>query len=1073
MSVYPAGKIKPYLLFFIHACLLPTVLFSFFISTVSAAETIIVTQEKEEYILGLGMDILEDKSGKLTLNDILHPETAKFFQQSSEKAPGFGFSNSSYWARIKIKSSLPKDATYYIELKYPMLDHVELYIQDDNNNVRKFIVGDHYPFHQRILEYTNFVFPVSLQPEKEITCYLLCRTTSSVNLPLVLLSPSALVKTTSLEHLMQGIYFGIVIVMILYNLFLFISIRDIIYLYYVLFILGFLFFQLSLNGFSFQYLWPDSIWWANNNLPFFIFFAYMFGALFTRSILDTGEKLPRADKILCFLQYLAGIGMIISLFIGYSLSIKLATALCFTLPVHIFCGIKIMLTGYRPAIYYAVAWSVSLLSIVIYSAKTFALLPNIFITKWSSQFGSAWEVLLLAISLADRFHLLQEEKKRVQAEYTVCLKKANAKLDEKNIELLAANRKLNELNLELEDRVASRTAELSRTNYELSQEAMERKKAENQAQAASLAKSSFLANMSHEIRTPMNAIIGLSGLALTHNRDDKIKNYLQIIANAGNTLLGIINDILDFSKIESGKLELENINFSLHSVMANISSMFTEKAGKQNIKLTVTVADDVPDKLKGDPLRLGQIIINLVNNSLKFTDQGEVTVEINRSDVNNGLITLFVSVTDTGVGLSDEQISNLFTAFSQADNSTTRKYGGTGLGLTICRQLVNLMGGEIKVASTLGKGSTFYFTAVFRPGSEQLALTDKKTNHILQTNTTLRGALVLLVEDNEINQQVALEILDSFGIQADTANNGREAIKAVQQKKYAAILMDIQMPEMDGLEATRIIRHTAADRKLPVIAMTAHAMKSDREKCMEAGMDDYLAKPIVPDDLFSVLAQWIKLEPRKSTYTESGSLSSELPGINITEAQKRLNNNKKLLLQLLQGFANDYRRVPEEINRSVEQGHLEAAHRLVHNLKGVAANLSIYKVSKIASDIEKNIKGNNKISPQQIKQLQEELETACRSISRLAGQTEEIIPGNNIPPVSFKQEEIKNKLNLLLDLLTGNDLDAEACLADIIKSIGHLDEIKEEIRLAHKALQQLDFPAARSRVNKIISRLGF
>jgi signal transduction histidine kinase len=792
LSGNPIKTNKLYL-FFLTTVFLLLVLFSTFIPTIQAAEPVIITQAKKEYHLGLHMDILEDKSGKLTIEDILHLQTDNLFQQSNEDAPGFGFSNSTYWARIKIKSNLPDEITYYLDLKYPMLDHVEFYTPDSDNNLKKFIAGDHHPFHERVLEYTNFVFPVLLQPGKEITCYLLCRTSSSVNLPLVLLSPSALAETTSLEHLMQGMYFGIVLVMILYNLFLFIAIRDTTYLYYVLFILGFMLFQLALNGFSFQYLWPNSIWWANNNLPFFIFFAYMFGAMFTRSILNTEKHLPRADKILYYLQYLGGTGMIISLFVGYSLSIKLATSLCFTLPIHIYCGWKIMLTGYRPAFYYAIAWSVSLVSILIYSAKTFALLPNIFITQWSAQFGSAWEVLLLAISLADRFHLLQEEKKKVQAEYTSRLKEANIKLDETNIELLEANKQLNKLNMELEQRVATRTTELSRANYELSQEAMERKIAEEQARAASQAKSNFLANMSHEIRTPMNAIIGMSALAVKHNKTSKIQNYLQVISTAGHTLLGIINDILDFSKIEAGKLELENINFSLQAVMANISSMFTEKARSKNIKLTISVADNVPDKLKGDPLRLGQIIINLVNNSLKFTEQGEVKIEINIADRKAGQVTLFVSVTDTGIGLSDEEISHLFTAFSQADNSTTRQFGGTGLGLAICKQLVCLMAGEIKVTSNKGKGSTFYFTAVFGSGSEQPKAPEETTDHQQQDNSLL-GAQVLLVEDNEINQEVALDILDGFGIKADVANNGREAIEAVEQNEYRVILMDIQMP---------------------------------------------------------------------------------------------------------------------------------------------------------------------------------------------------------------------------------------------------------------------------------------
>ncbi len=1072
MSVNPTNKNQIYLSYLIQVCILLPVLFAVAIPTIHAAEPIIVSQEKEAYPLGLYMDILEDKTGVLTIKDILKPETAGLFQQSNEKAPGFGFSDSAYWARIKIKSKLPNKATYYLDVKYPMLDHVEFYVPDADNKLQKFVAGDHHPFHERVLEYTNFVFPVPLQPGREITCFLLCRTTSSVNLPAVLLSSSALAKTTSLEHLMQGIYFGIVLVMILYNLFLFITIKDTSYLYYVLFIFGFMIFQLTLNGFSFQYLWPNSIWWANNNLPFFIFFAYMFGAMFTRSILYTRKFLPKADRVLYYFQYLGGAGMVLSLFADYSLSIKLATALCFTLPFHIYCGLKIMLTGYRPAFYYAVAWSVSLVSIVIYSAKTFDLLPNIFFTQWSAQIGSAWEVLLLAIGLADRFHLLEEEKKNVLDEYTSRLQKANVKLDEANIELLDANTELNKLNLQLEERVVSRTTKLSLANYELSREAQERKMAEDRAKAASLAKSTFLANMSHEIRTPMNAIIGMTRLALKNNSDNRIKTYLQVITTAGHTLLGIINDILDFSKIEAGKLEIENIDFSLQTVMANINSMFTAKAREKNIILSLTVDDNVPDKLKGDPLRLEQIIINLVNNSLKFTDQGEVKIEVSLANKKGKHITLFVSVTDTGIGLSNEETSRLFTAFSQSDNSTTREYGGTGLGLAICKQLVNMMDGEIKVTSTPGKGSTFYFTVVVELSRENLEKMNKTPVQAQPEISTLKEALVLLVEDNKINQQVAVEILEDGGINVEIANNGQEALIAVKEKKYDAILMDIQMPTMDGFKATQMIRSDNALRDVPIIAMTAHAMKGDREKCLESGMNDYIAKPIDPDILFSILAKWLQITPSEKTAGKDiSSLPTELPGLKLAEAQQRLNNNKKLLFQLLQGFAKDYKTVPEEIKRSIDKSDLEAARHLVHNLKGVAGNLSIYNVSNIASEIEKDLKENKKISPEQITALAEEMTIARQSISRIDYQEIESSKINHAAVTRFDRKKIARQLNLLLDLLASNDLDAEACLAKIMQQAGHSDEIKKELIAADQSLQQLDFQTAGSHIKTIIAAL--
>ncbi|MEA3546564.1 MAG: 7TM diverse intracellular signaling domain-containing protein, partial [Thermodesulfobacteriota bacterium] len=943
-----------------HTTLIFLILFSslFLLSVLSdptpafGADPIVITAKKNVYSLGRHLDILEDRTGKLGISDIRQPETETLFQPSTVDAPGFGFTSSAYWARTTITSRLDAPATYYFELKYPMLDHVEFYIPNDNGRLKKFITGDKHPFSTRPLNYTYFVFPVTLQPDQSLTCYMRCVTTGSMNLPLILLSPVALAETTSFEYMMLGIYYGLVLVMIIYNLFLYFRIKDSTYLYYVTFVSGFMFFQMGLNGLSFQFLWPNQLWWANNNLPFFIFFAYLFGSLFTRSILHTRHYLPCMDKLLSFYQYLGIVGMLFALVFSYAASIKLAAALCFTLPTHIYCGIRIMMTGYRPALYYAVAWSVFLIGIVVYAMKTFAILPNTFFTQWASQIGSAWEVTLLAICLADRLYLLEKEKKQVQAEYMNRLEKANIQLDESNIQLSQANTELNVYNIDLEKRISERTLSLSHSNKRLRQEARERKIAEEKAEAANLAKSAFLANMSHEIRTPMNAIIGMSGLALRKNQDSKTGYYLRTIQTSGNTLLKIINDILDFSKIESGKMEIEKTPFKLRNILENLADIFSERMAEKKVELIISEDKDVPDSLQGDPLRLGQVLINLVDNSLKFTERGEVHVKISLLDKKAKNVTLQFSISDTGIGISKEQLDKLFFSFSQADTSISRQYGGTGLGLAICRQLVELMDGEIKVTSTLGQGSTFSFTVAFTtaPGSRdvikqipddicnagiliadnnktvqtslQNSLTpygftvetadslepifqseensdlrdfdlillgnlgdeqktletlthirqktslqktpvilltflgqehlvrqarpldvniflqkpvlrnqlcsairkSLKTDHTRNMSQTtspgptaahVQGGKILLVEDNLINQQIVLELLSDEEIQIVTANNGEEAIKAIRNDFYDAVLMDVQMPVMDGLEATRQIRSDGRFANLP------------------------------------------------------------------------------------------------------------------------------------------------------------------------------------------------------------------------------------------------------------------
>ncbi|MBF0224312.1 MAG: response regulator [Desulfobacterales bacterium] len=409
-----------------------------------------------------------------------------------------------------------------------------------------------------------------------------------------------------------------------------------------------------------------------------------------------------------------------------------------------------------------------------------------------------------------------------------------------------------------------------------------KEKAENEretAKAASKAKSEFLANMSHEIRTPMNALIGLAGLALKTDLTPKQLDYLQKIEFSSKALLGIINDILDFSKIEAGKLEMEHINFNLNNVMNNIYNLIGIKAKDKGLKLLFNLNRNIPDSLVGDPLRLGQVLLNLTNNAIKFTEAGQIAINIEREEINkefkNDRVLLRFSVHDTGIGMTTEQVGRLFKAFSQADGSTTRKYGGTGLGLTISKRLVEIMGGKIYVESKPGKGSNFIFTASFDVQAEvknTLYNIPMKELNVLDELKNIYGSSILLVEDNKINQLVAKEILEQAGMIVTVAENGIKALEAIQASLFDIVFMDMQMPIMDGYTATREIRKwedglpNRGDGKrlrIPVVSMTANAMVGDREKCIEAGMDDYLSKPIAPDQLYTILIKWIKPGERK------------------------------------------------------------------------------------------------------------------------------------------------------------------------------------------------------------------
>jgi signal transduction histidine kinase/DNA-binding response OmpR family regulator/HPt (histidine-containing phosphotransfer) domain-containing protein/HAMP domain-containing protein len=703
--------------------------------------------------------------------------------------------------------------------------------------------------------------------------------------------------------------------------------------------------------------------------------------------------------------------------------------------------------------------------------------------------------------------------------------------------------------------------------------------AKEKAEEATQIKSMFLANMSHEIRTPMNAIIGLSHLALKTPLDAKQRDYVSKIHNAGTSLLAVINDILDFSKIEAGKLDVENTNFKLDEVISSVTTLTAQKAHEKGLEFLAHVGQGIPEYLLGDPLRLGQILTNLVNNAVKFTERGEIRLNIELVERTGEKVQLKFSVQDTGIGMSREQAAKLFQPFTQADMSTTRKHGGTGLGLTICLRLVELMGGRIWLESEPGAGSTFYFTVwlgvsetkssgkivperlaklralvvddnptareilrellcnvacrvdavgsgkealatiqehdasqfydiVFldwrMPGMDGLQVSryiksDETLKHqpaivlvtafgpeevreeaerlrldgflvkpvtksmiidtlvnIFATGETiaaavggmqparLPGARILVTEDNDINQQIAVELLESAGATVKVANNGQEAVEILsngpQPPPFDVVLMDLQMPIMDGFQATAKLRSDARFAMLPIIAMTAHATMEERQRCLAAGMNDHISKPIDPENLFATVGRFYRPPPGAPLSHNGGTERSNekllqvdelpaIPGLDTTDGLSRVAGNRKLYLKLLRQFSEQQRPVPAHIGEALERHDDSLAERLAHTIKGLTGSIGARTLQQTAAKLEKAIV--TRMPAAELLALLREFSGGMEDlVSRLraALPPDEITPRSAGPAVPIDPAQSKRSVVEMMAYLTNLDPTAAECL---------------------------------------------
>ena len=748
--------------------------------------------------LGRVMQVFEDIGGQATLADIRARDD--LFKPHNKDTLNAGYSHSAFWLKVDL-SYQPLNPqihrTWLLELAYPPMDNIDLYLADASGNYRLAErTGDALPFDSRQIKENNYLFELNFSPGQSQTVYLRVASQGSVQAPLTLWSAQAYLEEQPVRIYILGLIYGVLLGMLVYNLFIYLSVRDTSYLYYIFYIASFGLYQLSVNGAAVQYFWPNNPWWANASTPFLIGSAAFFGCQFARTFLHTATHSRWLDRALMLLMAVGVLVMVLALTTSYAVSLRLATGLALAFIVTIFtAGVVAWARGLRVARYFVIAWSAFLLGGLVNTLMVLGYLPNVFLTMYASQIGSAIEVGLLSLALADRINAMRDLQART--------------LQESGQKLAAMNQ------------------QLAHTNQ---------------------LKDEFLATVTHELRTPMNGVIGSLELIKTLDMSPELELYTQTAEGSAREMMHMVNGILALTELQAGRLGVRPRTFGLNELIQSLSDQYGPSARSKGLQFSYEIARNLPDQWVGDADKIRQCLECLLDNAIKFTRVGGVILRVTGKTAGPGRWALAFNVIDSGIGFVHIEEAELYQNFFQVDGSMTRSYGGLGIGLAICRRLVELLGGRLTHHSQPGQGSQFQLLLELESPLESSQPGEGRSR-------TPDECVVLLVEDSSPGQVVLRGMLLKMGYRVLSVDNGVDAIDILRRERVDAVVLGCPFSQVSGASMGSQLLTLAACAKLAVLALFDSETEARQARQQVDGITDYLLKPVRYEAVQQALAR--------------------------------------------------------------------------------------------------------------------------------------------------------------------------------------------------------------------------